>query len=50
MVQWIIHKSIKDKLIAKRDQVASLKRIIFTGSMLKMYVLEKVALASFLLT
>lgn len=48
-VQGLIHKSIKDKIIAKRDQVTSLKKIIFISSRLKMYVLEKSALASFLL-
>lgn len=39
--QWIIHKSIKDKLIAKRDQVTSIRSIIFTGAILRIYVLMK---------
>ena len=39
--QWISHKSIKDRLIAKRDQATSIRRLIFTGTIQKIYVLEK---------
>lgn len=39
--KWIFYKSIKGKLIAKRDQGTSIRNIIFTGTILKIYVLEK---------
>ena len=38
--QWIIHKSTKDKLIAKRDRATSIRRLIFIGAIQKIYVLE----------